>query len=378
MKLWFECSGMTRVLTMSDLLSVISTETRRFIPRELVDGPGWDRLVRGVGELPGWPVLNRVFFEFGLGDPAPAADFSVRVLPGHGGLPAYFVNRGKTARQDSTAAALGRFLSEFADTQSASESASSARFNDIMLEYDIAGTGSEASWDPGLFLGLRPAALPDDTEVRSPGDVVAELTNAVGWNDEAGERKVVERVVNALPPGGRLDHVGAMPGRSFRAVRVIVNGIDLEEMPVFLARSGWAGSVRNVMDALVDWRDVLPYFRPCFDASAHGLRPRLGLEMFPRSERKGLWPVGDWLNTGARTWLPVLERLEERELCLPAKGNGLRSFPGLERLFGKDGAYILHKGLNHVKLAVGEGGVQAKAYAGLRLLPVGPDVARRP
>ncbi|MDE3259531.1 MAG: hypothetical protein OYM47_17015 [Gemmatimonadota bacterium] len=358
---------------MSERLRVISPESRRFIPPELVAGRGWDRLVRRVGELPGWPVLNRVFFEFGLGDPAPAADFSVRVYPGHPGLPGHYVHRGKTAQQNSAAAALGRFLSEAADTRTVSESALSARFNDIMLEYDIAGIESEASPDPGLFLGLRPAASPDDSEVGSPGNVVAELTNAVGWNDDAGERRVLERVVGALPPGGRLDHVGAMPGRPFRAVRVIVNGIAPEEMPVFLERAGWPGSVRNVMDALADWRDVFPYFRPCFDASARGLRPRLGLEMFPRSERKGRWPVGDWLSTGIRTWLPVLERLEERELCLPAKGSGLRVFPGMEQLFDKDGVYILHKGLNHVKLAIEDGGVQAKAYAGVRLLRFGPD-----
>lgn len=360
---------------MSECFRVISQESRRFIPSELVAGQGWGRLVRRVGELPGWPVLNRVFFEFGLGDPAPVADFSVRVLPGNPGLPGHFVNRGKTAQQDSAAAALGRFLSEAADTRTASGSALSARFNDIMLEYDIAGIESEASPDPGLFLGLRPAASQDDSEVDTPGDVVAELTNAVGWNDDAGERRILERVVGALPPGGRLDHVGAMPGRPFRAVRVIVNGIKSEEMPVFLERSGWPGSVRNVMDALADWRDAFPYFRPCFDASARGLGPRLGLEMFPRSERKGRWQVGDWLSTGIRTWLPVLERLEERELCLPAKGNGLRVFPGLEQVFGRGGAYILHKGLNHVKLTIGDDGVQAKAYAGLRLLRVGPDAA---
>ncbi len=363
---------------MSGSLRLISPESRRFIPRELVDGPEWDRLVRGVGELPGWPVLYRVFFEFALGDPAPAADFSVRVLPGHPGLPGHFVDRGKTAQQDSAAAALGRFLSEIAETRTPAGFAVSARYNDIMLEYDVAGVESEASPDPGLFLGLRPAPSPEGSEVCSPGDAVAELTNAVGWNDDAVERRVVERVVNALPPGGRLDHVGAMPGRSFRAVRVIVNGVRPEEMPVFLERSGWPGSVRNAMKTLDEWRDVFPYFRPCFDASARGLRPRLGLEMFPRSERKGRWPVGDWLSTGVRTWLPVLERMEARELCLPAKGNGLRSFPGLERVFGNEGAYVLHKGLNHVKLAVGVGGVQAKAYAGLRLLRVGPEAAAMP
>ena len=358
---------------MPERLRVISPESRRFIPSELVAGQGWDRLVRRVGELPGWPVLNRVFFEFGLGDPAPVADFSVRVLPGHPGLPGHFVNRGKTARQNAAAAALGRFLSEAADARAESVSALSARFNDIMLEYDIARIETEASPDPGLFLGLRPAASPVDSDVGSPVDVVAELTNAVGWNDDADERRVVERIVNALPPGGRLDHVGAMPGRSFRAVRVIVNGIALEEMPVFLERAGWPGSVRNVMDALADWRDVFPHFRPCFDASARGLRPRLGLEMFPRSERKGRWPVGDWLNTGIRTWLPVLERLEERELCLPAKGIGLRAFPGLDRIFRKEGAFILHRGLNHVKLTIEGDTVEAKAYAGFRLLEMNPD-----
>ena len=358
---------------MSESFRLISRESRRFLPDELVDGPAWDRLVHRVGQLPTWPVLDRVFFEFHLAEPAPLADVSVRVLPGHPRLTDYYVRRGMAAQPDSRAARLGSFLGRMATTGMLSPASTHKWFNNIMLEYDITDVALEESPDPGLFLGLRPALSPEEPTVPSPGDVVAELANAVGWNDDVAERSVVERVVEALPARGQLDHVGAMPGRSKRAIRVIVCGISQKDLPDLLERVNWPGRVRNVMDVLADWSDVLPYFRPCFDVSSEGPGPRLGLEMFPKSERKGRWPVGDWLTTGRNTWLPVVKRLEDRKMCTARKGRGLRAFPGVDRILDEAGVFVLHKGLNHVKFTIQGDGVQSKAYAGLRLLQINPE-----
>ena len=81
---------------MSERLRVISPDLRRFIPRELVDGPGWERLVRRVGELPGWPVSEQGVLRIRplvISRPRPtslSASFrDIRDCPGH------FVNSGE-------------------------------------------------------------------------------------------------------------------------------------------------------------------------------------------------------------------------------------------------------------------------------------------
>ena len=63
----------------------ILTELRALIPRALLDGSGWERLLERVGELPGAEVASRCGFEFRLGEAAPTTDFFVALGPGGGG-----------------------------------------------------------------------------------------------------------------------------------------------------------------------------------------------------------------------------------------------------------------------------------------------------
>ncbi|MDE0359905.1 MAG: hypothetical protein OXI74_01930 [Rhodospirillaceae bacterium] len=66
----------------------------------------------------------------------------------------------------------------------------------------------------------------------------------------------------------------------------------------------------------------------------------------------------------------MIRRLVDRDWCLPAKAEGLLAWPRLRTVFGEAGAFQLYMGINHVKLSVEEDRVRAKAYGGLRLLPL--------
>ena len=82
--------------------------------------------------------------------------------------------------------------------------------------------------------------------------------------------------------------------------------------------------------------------------------PRLGLELY----RAGV------------DWSPFIARVEEKGWCLPAKAEGLRRWPGVERLVGGGEVRFVRQGVNHVKVVVERGArTVAKAYAGVWVRP---------
>ena len=345
-----------------DLLSVFPA-LRRFIPRLLLDGPGWDRLMNRIRDLPGWEIAAGASFEFRLGVAEPAADFCVQVRPGQA-LLEYYIGRGKAAKPDSPAAALGRVFARMTET-------GADWFNSAMLEYDIAEVPSGERPDPGIYLRLEtgPGSRRPAPHLPTPGQLADRIVDAVCWARDEDERRAVEQAFAALPPGSEVVHIGAMPGRKPRAIRLIVRSVEAEEVPHLLERVGWPGPVLKVVDVLASMREVSSRFQMALDVTADGLPPRLGLEMFPPGERRGM---DSWLTTGRNTWRPIVERLEAMEWCLPDKGRGLLDFPVLDRIYDEGSVFILHKGINHVKLTIEGDAVQAKAYTGLRFFRLDP------
>ncbi len=242
-----------------------------------------------------------------------------------------------------------------------------------MLEYDVAGAAPGQDAGPGLFVRLVHGG-PGRAAKRlpPPGVLAGTLARAVGWDRDEGEARAVERVYAALPPGVQVGQIGAMPGRGVRAIRLIVDDVAAEDVPDFLGRLGWPGEAGQVMAVLGDMCGVAPHFRLSLDVSVDGLSPRLGLEFYPAGERKE--GLDHWLTTGCSTWKPIVERLEALQWCQPDKARGLLDFPGLDKLFGESGVFILYRGINHVKVSVEAGSVSAKAYAGLSfsLIESGP------
>ena len=328
---------------------------RPLISRALLDGPGWDRLLARAAEVPDVGSASPIGCEFRLGEKTPAADLFVVVRPGSP-LAQHYVRRGEAAHPRSAAAALARYFAAIEQ----SDSALRACIAGTMLEYDLAETPAA---EPGVFLRMRLAeepAAPDDRPQRLP---IAALAGAVGWTDDGDERRSVARVLAALPPAGRVAHVGALPSRSPRAMRLVIQGIEHDELAGVLERLGRRGSIRPAMEIVTDLAAVLPRFRLAVDATPAGLLPRIGLELY----QAGSWRTSrdGWLCTGRADWRPVVERLALRGWCLEAKAQGLLEWCALDQMYDRRGVFHVYKGINHVKFTITDAGVGAKAYAGL-------------
>ena len=330
---------------------------RPLIPRALLDGPGWDRLTACAAELPNAGLAAFLGCEFRLGEDTPAADLFLVLRPGSP-LSQHFIRRGEAARPGSAAAALARYLVRIGQADSELH----AGIAGTMLEYDLAEAPADRVPEPGVFLKVRRAEESEPDERPQPLPIAA-LADAVGWTDEEEVLGWVAQARAALPPGATVAHVGALPDRTPRAVRLVIQEIGRDEVGEVLERWGRRASIRPATELLTDLEEVLPRFRLSVDVAAAGLLPRIGLELY----HPGSWvdSLDTWLTTGRSDWRPVVERLALRGWCLPAKAQGLLQWCALDRMYDRRGVFLVYKGINHVKLTVTDAGVAAKAYAGV-------------
>ena len=324
---------------------------RPLFPPSLLADAGWERLLQVAGALPA-VAARHLGFEFRLNNPVPAADFFVAIAPGTD-IAQHVVHQGQAAKPGSAAAALGwciaqldqpdSFLSQWADL--------------AILEYDLAEIPVGTRPEPSLFLRLRSKAEPDIQRF-----LASTLAIAVGWTEDSQECSEVERACVALPPKAMFMHLGAMPERALRAIRVVVSRIAEEEVPGFLTRLRYPGPIQPVEAVLACLRDVYASLVLSIDVTQRGLLPHLGLELYVAR--------GDWTAAKRSDWLPLIARLEERGWCSSAKAHGLRSWSGSDKIFAEKSNFFAHRGINHVKITVGEAVTQVKAYCGLGYLPI--------
>ena len=101
---------------------------------------------------------------------------------------------------------------------------------------------------------------------------------------------------------------------------------------------------------------IIPRPALSLDVNSLGVSPRLGLELFR--------PV-EWYRTDPSGWRSLIEYLNEKGWCLPAKAQALTEWPRIDTFFGRDGVYRVRQVINHVKLLVHNGNVSVKGYAAL-------------
>ena len=332
---------------MSESLGDLLPTLRPFIPRSLIGDEWLARLSGRLGHLPGLAAAHLIALELRLGDPAPAADLAVSIGPGNPLTP-FFIRRGEASAAGSPVAALGRLLVRMQSNAAASS------FTGGFLEYDVAEVPPDQRPEPAVFLSLRPEVA----RSCSAEALVQELTEAVGWEDRR-VTGVLAQVIGALPPGGGIYQIGAMLGRELQAVKVLASVGGNEDITDFLDRAGWSGSIENVQRAMDDMSSTTARFALSIDMTAQGLLPRLGLEIYPAD-----------LGKGVAAWRPIVERVAELGLCLADKKRGLLAFPGIERLFGSNGVFVLYRGISHLKLTVHGGSLQSKAYIGFKYVPL--------
>ena len=336
---------------------------RPLFPPELLDSGGWKRLLDQAERLPRCVADAAFGFEFHLAEPAADADFFVVIYPGSD-LSRHYVAEGARAEPGSppaaraAAAALAGVLREQAGNP---ESYLARAVSSVMLEYDLAGLAPDrAPPAPGVFLAPRPAASGPRAH-RDPAVLLAALAAAVGWNGHEEMLGAVERVYAALPERGFVFQAGALPARSPRAFRIVVAGVGKEEVPALLERVEWPGPVGEAADVLASVDGLVSHGFVSLDVTARGPGPRLGLELYRATQ---------WFEADRGGWRPVIARLEERGWCLPAKAEGLRRWPGVERLIGGGELHRVCQGINHVKVVVERGArTVAKAYAGMSVGP---------
>ena len=186
------------------------------------------------------------------------------------------------------------------------------------------------------------------------------------------------RACNALPSGTEVVFVAVAPDRVPKSIKLIVAGVAAPQLAPLLDRTGWEGSIESVLEFLTRMRDVSDpdRFMLSLDVTEAGALPRLGFEMYPAhlsgADNRAL--LATWLNSTKSDWSQFVARLVEMGLCLPEESSGLASWPKCNNIYGTGGAYRLNMGINHIKIAVAGERLQAKAYAGIRFIPLHPPM----
>ena len=332
-----------------DIISIL----RENVPKDLIDGNGWDRIAGRVGFVADSRTLSEVGLELRLSDPEPLADLFV---PTGFGRPSTETLLGPVSESHpgSASAAMVRLLRQLShenDPQPVS-----GCFSGAMLEYDIALVAADRNPEPGLWFRLNPERAKKDRV----HEFVDALCGAVAW--ETGELAgAVTNIFSALPEIGRVRQIGALPDRTPRTVKLNIDRVPQSDISSFLERVGWPGRPANLLDALGAMEGFHSDFRIALDIGESGPAIGLGLELYIVEGPTGL---DRWLTTTASDWRPTVNRMEELGWCLPQKARALLAYPGIVRLIDATGVYILYKGINHIKLTFKQGTVGAKAYAG--------------
>lgn len=343
-------------------------ELRPLFPASLLDGEGSARLLERAAEL---PAAAAAFFgfEFRLGDPDPSADVCVPVASGIGAGAAleapvarhFMQAAGDRASLRPSRAALARCIGKLGRADS-----TLARWADAaLLEYDVAAPGAVDRGTPGIYFRLRrePGSSGHDVHASARSDIARALADASGWTADLAEQREVERAFDALPRGARIAQAGAMPDRPGRAIRLLVRDIDETAAPDFLARLRWPGRIASASAILTDLLEVFSRFALSFDATARGVGPRLGLEVYAG---RG----ANWQETKRSDWQPCVARLVARNWCIASKAQGLLAWPGHQKMYFDNAVFLSHQGINHVKVTVAGDAVEAKGYVGMSFVPL--------
>jgi len=219
----------------------------------------------------------------------------------------------------------------------------------VFLEFD-ADTNVGSVPVPSVFLTLDWPADPDGDRGVSEPFAAARSGLAVlrGGSLPAAVHDRLERCFRALPPGGRVVHIGAMLGRAADWVRLSI-AMPRTVLVTYLASIGFPGSI----DAI--------------ETAVHHLTPaavRVQIECDVRetvAARLGLVLA----DGSGRAPSALLDRLVADGLCAPPKRAALLAWPGrfTGRLPGHARPRELQRNVSHIKVTHAPGEApSAKAY----------------
>ena len=343
-------------------LGELLEQHRTRISPGLIGGEGWNRLVERARGLPPNLAAFPFGFELPLHEHRPGADLGVSVVGGTRAA-AFFEERGRSEDADPSTRGVVRLL----DATSPAES----RLRDVvgrkmMLEYDIHSLEDGADPAPGIFLQPAERPIVGDRAAQRFRDidvVLDAIASAIGWELDAAEGALIERMYLALPPNARMGSFGAFPARG-RGFRLAMTGLrTTAEVMALLEGSDWSGEHAVVASTVsrLEERGAFLHLGVHVDIRDGGLGPTLGLSLFTRDRepKDGRY----WLDR-PDYWTALIDAIRERDLAVPEKLSELaRWSSNAETLFCESGAFVLMRGIHHIKLVVSGGRIdQVKGY----------------
>ena len=227
---------------MDGLLSAV-TEA---MPDAVLSGEGEQRIARCAGQLPECGLESTFGFECRLDDEVPFCDLFLCAQP-NSEFSRYLIGSGQCTGARPAQRGLSRFLAEVADPASPL----SEWFGSSILEYDLVASRAGSADDPGVFIEPRSGDSQSEirlvtrghTALRCGIDLVSSsICLAAGREPDARESAAMAQVVGALPGRGELLHVGAMPSRRPRAVRMVFR-MPRAEVIAFFERVRWQAAL---------------------------------------------------------------------------------------------------------------------------------------
>lgn len=349
------------MLAQADSVGELLEQFRSRISPELIDGPGWDKLLERAHALPVSLATTGFGFELPLHEREPRADLGLGLFEGSKSA-ARFEEWSRSQPEDSSRTALVRLLREMGRQDSELRRVAGKK---LLLEYDIDPAHRGAPPDPGIFLYPADDALCGGGS--NPGDlgVVADaLIAACGWAPDIAERRQAERLFLAMPPGTHIGGVGAFPARR-RGVRVAITGFrKTRDLTAFLERTGWGGRFPVVAPfvAKLEDRGAFAYLAAHLDVLAGGLGSELGVSFYATDTQ--------W-SKDIDPWMGLIDGLREQGLAVRPKLSALaESCAGAEMMFGRKGMLLVARGIHHIKISLADDRVrQVKAYVFFLVFP---------
>ncbi len=348
------------------ILSVLE-HVRPSLPPGLIDEEGFQCLAGVAGRLPA-ELTTFWGFESRLGEARASADilFETRKQ-----------TRGQSLLAGQTPSSLDslcnqsrvwRSLREFAGRWADPEHPFSTFIRNVWLEFDTAASFSNESGElvyrPCVFLGPDTKYYDSD---QLPDHLVAAL--AV-FGTEARSSRLLPSFMSSIPDGAALFQVGLMLSRVSSGLRVCVKGLSADTIFPWLDELEWSGDREALAELLKSITPLLRTMALNLNLTEGGPAEKIGLECYM-----------DWLEGNSEQWQPLLDYIEERDLCLPLKREGLLKFPGkspsFEVSFSPDSPIFffgLSRLIHHIKLSFTEGRVaEAKAYLAVSRPGLYPD-----
>lgn len=240
----------------------------------------------------------------------------------------------------------------------------------IWLEVDTAPPGEPApasgTVGPSVIVLLGGA---DIDELSAASAIGPAVLHTLTGEEKGAWDEVLQRCAAACPAPGFVSHIGVMLSRRPNAMRLNITNLRLEHLKAYLAAIGWPGDG----DEAERWARQLLVLTDrvvvCLDVTSAFL-PRIGLECFFARDK-----------SGDPRWRPLLGQMVAWDRCTREKADALMRWPGRsgpleagdpwpEDLLVQsirqpvDRLGVVDRRLSHLKLTVGDSGLEAKAYFG--------------